>query len=59
MARIEDFYSELYDSDHAGAIQTCPDEVPPILTWEVEAKLMKIKNGKTAGKYRVNIESSR
>ena len=46
MERIEEFYSELYDSDKAVTIQTEPDEVPPIIAWEVEAALRKMKNGK-------------
>ena len=55
MERIEEFYSELYDSDQA--IQTDPKEVPPIMAWEVEAALRKMKNGKEAGKDQVNIET--
>ena len=35
MERIEEFYSELYDSDQAVTIQTVPKEVPPIMAWEV------------------------
>ena len=31
MERIEEFYSELYDSDQAVTIQTDPKEVPPIM----------------------------
>ena len=46
MERIEEFYSELYDSDKAVTIQTDPEEVPPIMAWEVEAALSKMKNGK-------------
>ena len=57
MERIEEFYSELYDSDQAVTIQTDPEEVPPIMAWEVEAALRKMKNGKEAGKYQVNIET--
>ena len=56
MERIEE-YSELYDSDQAVTIQTDPEEVPPIIAWEVEAALRKIKNGKAAGKDQVNIET--
>ena len=55
MERIEEFYSELYDSDQAVTIQTDPEEVPPIMAWQVEAVLRKKKNGKVAGK--VNIET--
>ena len=59
MKRIEEFYSELYDSDQAVTIQTNPEEVglPPIMAWEVEAAPRKMKNGKEAGKYQVNIET--
>ena len=57
MNRIEQFYSELYDSDQAVTIQTDPDEVPPIMAWGVEAALRKMKNGKEAGKDQVNMET--
>ena len=57
MERIEEFYSELYDSDQAVTIQTYPKEVPPIMAWEVEAALRQMKNGKEAGKDQVNIET--
>ena len=57
MERIEEFYSELFDSDQAVTIQTDPKEVPPIMAWEVEAVLRKMKNGKEARKYQVNIET--
>ena len=57
MERIEEFYSELFDSDQAVTIQTDPKEVPPIMAWEVEATLRKMKNGKEAGKDQVNIET--
>ena len=57
MERIEQFYLELYDSDQAVTIQTDPEEVPPIMAWEVEATLRKMKNGKEAGKGQVNIET--
>ena len=57
MERIEEFYSELYDSDQAVTIQTYPEEVPPIMAWEVEAGLSKMKNVNEAGKDQVNIET--
>ena len=57
MERIEEFYSELYDSDQAVTIQTDSEEVPPIMAWEVEAVLRKMKNWKEAGKDQVNIET--
>ena len=58
MERIEELYSELYNSDQALTIQTDPEEVPPIMAREVEAALRKKKlNGKEAGKDQVNIET--
>ena len=48
MERIEEFYSELCDSDQAVTIQTDPKEIPPIMAWEVEAALSKMQNGKEA-----------
>ena len=33
------------------------EEVPPIMAWEVEAALRKMKNGKEAGEDQVNIET--
>ena len=57
MERMEEFYSELFDSDQAVTIQTDPKEVPPIMAWEVEAALRKMNNGKEAGKDQVNIET--
>ena len=50
MERIEELYSELFDSDQAVTIQTDPKEVPTIMACEVEAALRKMKNGKEAGK---------
>ena len=35
MARIEELYSELYDSDQAVTIQTFPEEVLPIMAWKL------------------------
>ena len=57
MERIEEFYSELYDSDEAVTIQTDPEEVPPIMAWEVEAALRKMNNGNEAGKDQFSIET--
>ena len=56
MERLEEFYSELYDSDQAVTINR-PEEVQPIMAWEVEAELRKMKNGKETGKDQVNIET--
>ena len=44
MSRIEDFYSELYNSDQAVTIQTDSEELPPITTLEEEAALRKMNN---------------
>ncbi len=49
MARIEEFYSEVYDSDQAVTLQTNPEEIPPIMAWGVAA-LRKMKNGKETGR---------
>ena len=57
MERIEEFYSELYDSDEAVTIQTDPKEVPPIMAREVEAALRKLKNGKEAGKIKLTLKN--
>ena len=57
MERIEEFYSELYDSDQAVTIHTDPEEVPPIMAWEVEVRWGKLKMGKTREKIKVNIET--
>jgi len=37
--RIEEFYTELYDSEQSTIIHTDPEEVPQITSWEVEAAL--------------------
>ena len=50
MARIEYFYSELYDNNQAVKIQTYPKVVPSIMSWVVEAALRKMKNVKEDGK---------
>ena len=55
MERIEEFYSELFDSDQAVTIQTDPKEVPPIMAWEVEAALRKMKNVKEREKIKLTL----
>ena len=57
MERIQEFYSELYDSDEAVTTQTDPEKVLPIMAREVEAALGKMKNGKEAETDQVNIET--
>ena len=49
MERLEELYSELYDSDQTVTIQTDAEEVPSIMAWEVEAALWEMKNGKEVG----------
>ena len=56
MARKYEFYSELYDCDQAVTIQTDPEEVSPIMAWEVEDGLRKMTNEKEARKDPANIE---
>ena len=43
--RIEEFYTELYDSELNTIIHTDPKEVPEITSWEVEVALRYMKNG--------------
>ena len=57
METIEkEFYLELYDSDQAVTIQTYPKEVPPIMAWEVEDALRKMKNGKEGEKIKSTLK---
>ena len=56
MERIECIYSELYNSDHAVTIQTDHEEVPPIMAWEVEAALRKLKMGKKREKIKLTLK---
>ena len=60
LARIEEFYTKLYGSDQTVTIRTYPREIPSVTTWEVEAALKKMKNGKGregTGNDHVNIET--
>ena len=45
MERIEEFYTELYDSEQSTVIHTDPEEVPEITSWEVEAALRDLGIG--------------
>ena len=54
MARIEQFYSQLYNNDKVVTIQTNQKTYPPIMELEMEARLRKTKNGKDVGKDKVN-----
>ena len=56
MPRIEELYSQLSDSAQAVTIQTDSKEVPPIMGWEVEAALRKMKNGMTREKIKLTLK---
>ena len=55
--RIDEFYSEQYDSEQSTIIHTDPKEVPEITSWEVEAALRYMKNGTATGNDHINIET--
>ena len=57
IGRIEEFYTDLYDSEHNTIIHTYFKEVPEITSWEVEAALRDMKNGTATGNDRINIET--
>ena len=56
MEQIEEEYSELYDSDQAVTIQTYPEEVPQITSWEVGAALGECKIGKKRRNIKLTLE---
>ena len=47
--RIEEFYTELYDSEQSTIIRTDPNDVSAITSWEAEAALPDMKNGTSTG----------
>ena len=57
MERIEEFYTELYDSEQNIKIHTDPKEVPEITSWEFEAALRNMKNGTATGSDHINIDT--
>ena len=57
IARTEEFYTELYDSEQNSIIRTDPKEVPEITSWEVEAAQRDMKNGTATGNDHINIET--
>ena len=57
IARIEEFYTELYDSEQITIIHTDSNEVPQITSWEVEAALRDMTNGTATGNDHINIEA--
>ena len=52
--RIDEFYSELYDSEQSTIFHTDPKKVP---SWEVEAALRDMKNGTATSNDLINIKS--
>ena len=54
---IEEFYTELYDSEQSTIIYTDPKDVPEILSWEVEAALRAMKNGTATSNDHINIKT--
>ena len=55
--RIEEFYTELYDSEQNTIIHTYLKEVPEITSWEMEAALRDIMNGTATSNDHTNIET--
>ena len=55
--RIEEFYTELYDSEQNTIIHTDPNEVPEITSWEVETALRDMKNSTATGNDHINIDT--
>ena len=47
--RIQEFYTEVHNSEQSTIIHTDPKEVPEITPWEVEAALRDMKNGTATG----------
>ena len=55
--RIEDFYTELYESEQSTLIYTDPKDLPEITSWQMEAALRDMKNGTATGNGHLNIET--
>ena len=55
--RIEEFNTELYESEHRTIIHTDPKYVPAIKPWEVGAALRDMKNGTATGNHHIDIET--
>ena len=55
--RIEEFYTELYDSEQSTIIHSDPKVVPKISQWEEEAALPDMKNETATGNDHINIET--
>ena len=48
--RIEEFYTELHDSEQSTIIHTDLKEVPGVTAWDVEPALRNMKNGTAISK---------
>ena len=55
--RIDEFYTELYDSEQSTMVHTDQNDVSDITSWEVEAALRDLKNVTATGNVHINIES--
>ena len=55
--RIEEFYTELYDSEQSATIPADPKEVPELASREIEAALRDMKNGTATSNDYINIET--
>ena len=55
--RIEEFYTELYDSEQNAIIHIDPKEVPETTPWEVEVALRDMKNGTATGNDHIHIDT--
>ena len=54
--RIEELYTQLYDSEESTIIHNNSKEVPEITLWEVEAALRDMKTGTATRNDHLNIE---
>ena len=54
--RIDELYTELYDSEHSTIIHTDPKYVSEIASWEVELPLLDMKNETATGNDYIKIE---
>ena len=54
--RIEEFYTEQFNSELSTIFHIDPKDTPAIISWEVEASLRDMKNGTTTGNDHISIE---
>ena len=55
--RIEEFYTEQFDSELSTIFHIDPKDTPAIISWEVEAALRDMKNGTATGNDHISIET--